>query len=232
MMRPSAAAQIPLDLPFRPAMGAADFLVDRSNADAVAWIDRWPAWPLPVLVVHGPPASGKTHLVQVWRARSHGRLISGAALTVEGVPDLLGTDWAVAVDDAEAVAGHPSRERALLHLYNFVQERGASLLLAARRPASRWGVGLPDLASRLNAANSAGMERPGDALLTALLAKLCADRRLAVDDDVLAFLVTRMERSADCARRIVKALDRESLAARRPVTMALARAVMRQFEED
>jgi hypothetical protein len=41
-----------------------------------------------------------------------------------------------------------------------------------------------------------------------------------------------MERSADCARRIVKALDRESLAARRPVTMALARAVMRQFEED
>jgi chromosomal replication initiation ATPase DnaA len=232
MTRPSAASQIPLDLPFRPAMAAADFLVDRSNADAVAWIDRWPAWPSPTLVVHGPPSSGKTHLVQVWRARSHGPLISGAALTVEEVPDLLGSGWAVAVDDADAVAGHPRRERALLHLYNLVRERGASLLLAARRPASRWGVVLPDLASRLNAANSAGMDRPGDTLLTALLAKLCADRRLAVDDDVLAFLVARMERSADFARRVVTALDRESLAVRRPVTVALARTVMRQLEED
>lgn len=228
----SAATQIPLDLPFRPAMAAADFLVDTSNAEAVAWIDRWPAWPVPALVVHGPPGSGKSHLVQVWRARSHAVVVSGAGLTVEDVPDIVGSDWAVAVEDADAVAGLPHRERALLHLHNLARERRASLLLSARRPAARWGVTLPDLSSRLHALPSAGMARPSDTLLAALLAKLCADRRIAVADGVLPYLVARMERSADAARRIVAALDRESLAARRPVTVALARAVMRQLEGD
>jgi chromosomal replication initiation ATPase DnaA len=53
-----------------------------------------------------------------------------------------------------------------------------------------------------------------------------------VGEDVLAFLVARMERSAEAARRVVVALDRASLAARRPVTVSLARAVMRQIEGD
>lgn len=228
----SAASQIPLDLPFRPAMAAADFLVDASNAEAVAWIDRWPAWPVPALVVHGPPGSGKSHLVQVWRAKSHATVVSGAALTVDDVPAIVGSDWAVAVEDADAVAGLPHRERALFHLHNLARERRATLLITARRPAARWGVTLPDLSSRLVALPTAGMDPPGDALLAALIAKLCADRRIPAGDDLLAYLVARIERSADAARRVVAALDRESLATRRPVTVALARAVMRQLEGD
>ena len=52
------------------AMGREDFLVSPSNADAVAWIDRWPDWPGPALVIVGPPGSGKTHLGQVWRQQA------------------------------------------------------------------------------------------------------------------------------------------------------------------
>lgn len=35
-----AAAQLPLALDFRPALGGDDFLVAPGNADAVAWLDR------------------------------------------------------------------------------------------------------------------------------------------------------------------------------------------------
>jgi len=48
--------QLALDLRHRVAMGREDFLVSPSNADAVAWIDRWPDWPGPALVIVGPPA--------------------------------------------------------------------------------------------------------------------------------------------------------------------------------
>src|SRR3546814_4523758 len=51
-------------------MEAEDFLVADSNAEAVGWLDRWPDWPAPALVIHGPAGCGKTHLTQVWRARS------------------------------------------------------------------------------------------------------------------------------------------------------------------
>lgn len=228
----SAAAQLPLDLAWRPAMGASDFLAAPSNAVALAWIDRWPAWPHPALVLHGPPGAGKTHLIQVWRARGGAQLVSGAGLAPEDVPGLVGTGWAVAVDDADAVAARPARERALFHLLNLARERGASVLLAARRAPSRWGVALPDLASRLNAAPAAALEPPDDALLGALLFKLFADRGLAVGGDVVSYLLARMERSADAARRLVAAIDREALAAGRPVTLPLARAALGRMTED
>ena len=63
------AAQIPLDLGHRAAMGCEDFLVAPSNAEAVAWLDRWPSWPAPALTLYGPDGCGKTHLGHVWRAR-------------------------------------------------------------------------------------------------------------------------------------------------------------------
>ena len=44
----------------------------RRNEAAVAWLDRWPHWPAPALVLWGPAGSGKTHLAQVF-ARALGR---------------------------------------------------------------------------------------------------------------------------------------------------------------
>ncbi|MED5423417.1 MAG: DNA replication protein, partial [Pseudomonadota bacterium] len=54
-------AQIPLDLKHRTAYGREDFLISPCNQDAAAWIDKWPDWPAPALMLYGPAASGKTH---------------------------------------------------------------------------------------------------------------------------------------------------------------------------
>jgi chromosomal replication initiation ATPase DnaA len=67
---------------------------------------------------------------------------------------------------------------------------------------------------------------PDDDLLGAVLVKQLADRQIRVDQDVVAFLTRRMERSFAAARAVVRALDRASLRARRPITMPLARAVL------
>ncbi|HRQ82666.1 MAG TPA: DNA replication protein, partial [Azospirillaceae bacterium] len=67
---PPAAKQLTLDLPHRSAMGEADFLVAAPNAEAVAWIDRWPAWPAPALCLYGPAGCGKTHLSRIWAERA------------------------------------------------------------------------------------------------------------------------------------------------------------------
>ncbi len=48
-------AQLPLDLGHRPALGRADFLGAPCNAEALAWLDRWPNWPATALALHGPP---------------------------------------------------------------------------------------------------------------------------------------------------------------------------------
>src|SRR3546814_11282244 len=100
-----------------------------------------------------------------------------------------------------------------------VREAGGHLLLTGRTPPARWKIGLPDLASRLRAAPTVAVDGPDDALLSAVLVKLFADRQLRVGTDVVAFVVPRMERSFAAARRLVAALDAASLASRRPVTV-------------
>jgi len=214
-------AQLPLDLGFRTALGRADFLVAPCNAAAVAWLDRWPLWPGSALALWGPKGSGKTHLAQVWRARSGATLIDPAVLTSASVPHLLGAAAAAAVDDAEG-----AREEALLHLYNLLAERRGHLLLVAREPPARLGIKLADLRSRLLASAAVAVEAPDEALLGAVLVKLFADRQLAVPREVVDYLVSRLERSFAAASVAVATIDRAALAQRRRINVPLVRAAL------
>jgi len=226
----SLPAQLPLDLGHRTAMGCEDFLVAPSNADAVAWLDRWPSWPAPALTVYGPAGCGKSHLGHVWRARSQAPIANGATLDGADLPELLGIANAVVVEDADKVAGKPAREEALFHLYNLAREQGGHLLLLSRKAPSRWRARLADLRSRIKGAPAVEVHAPDDALLAAVLVKLFADRQLRPGLEVISYLLTRMERSLDAARSVVAALDHASLAAHRRVTVPLAREVLAEFE--
>ena len=210
--------QLPLNFDHRPALGREDFLVAPCNEAAVAWLDRWPRWPAPALLLCGPTGCGKTHLVQVFRARSGARLLDPRALTVANLPLLLGNASAAILDPAESAP-----EQALLHLYNLLAERGGHLLLTASAPPARWSIALADLRSRLLAAPVAEVAAPDEALIAALLIKLFADRQIEIGEDVIAYLAPRLERSFAAAQSAVALLDSAALAARRRITVPLAR---------
>jgi DnaA regulatory inactivator Hda len=223
--------QLTLPLGHRAALGADDFVVSESSAAAVAWIDRWPDWPASALVIVGPPASGKTHLAEVWRQRSGARIIAAAALRREAVADLavasLTGARAVVVEDADRAAeAGASDERALLHLFNLLREAGGHLLLTGRTPPTRWPLALPDLRSRLAALPVAALAPPDDVVLAAVIVKLFADRQLLVEPDVVQFLAIRLDRSFAAAAEAVAALDRAALAHGRAVTVPLVRSVL------
>lgn len=223
--------QLALELGHRPALGRDDFLVAPCNAEAVAWLERWPDWPAHALAVFGPPASGKTHLLAAF-ASHHGLgqvvSVAGGDLTVESVPKLVVHASVVMVDDLDRLAD----ETALFHLWNLTKETGRWLLLAGRTAPARLRVRLPDLASRLAATPAVGIGAPDDSLLAAILVKQFADRQLRVGEDVVTYVLGRMERSFAAARQVVEALDTASLARRRPVTVPLARGVLEKMEHD
>ena len=203
MTRPD---QLTLDLGHRPALGREDFLVAPCNADAVAWIDRWPDWPGPALVIHGPAGCGKSHLAQVWRARS-------------------GTSAGSVVEDAD----RPDDDVALFHRFNRHTEEGGHMLLTARTPPARWPGRLPDLVSRLAAAPTVAIGPPDETLIAQVVVKLFADRQLDIGPDVVAYLATHMERSFESARNLVAAADTAALAAKRAVTVPLVRTVLAEM---
>ncbi|MDH3737712.1 MAG: DnaA/Hda family protein [Alphaproteobacteria bacterium] len=224
------SAQLVLDLGHRAALGRDDFLVSQCNTAAVAWIDRWPAWPAPGLVIWGPAASGKSHLGQVWRARMGAPMIACGDIDKREPPDLAGGLAAVYIDRADEIAGNGAREETVLHVYNLLAEQGGHILFSARTPPGRWPVALADLRSRLNALPAVPIEPPDDAVLGAVLLKLFTDRQLTVGAEVIQFALARMERSFEAAERLVAAVDTAALASQRPVTVPLLREVLPQFD--
>ena len=221
--------QLAFDLPAQEAWRREDFFVSPANAVALAAVDGWRDWPLGKLVLVGPEGSGKTHLARMWAAAVGARIVAGAELAGA---ELAGADIAqlaaggpVVVEDAEAVAGNRQAEEALFHLHNMVVPQ-APLLLTARQPARDWGITLPDLRSRMDAASLARLEPPDDALLAAVLVKLFGDRQVVVPAALIPWMVTRMERSLAVARRLVAALDARALAEGKPISRAMAAALL------
>lgn len=201
----------------------ADYLVAPCNRDAVAWVDRWPDWPAPALVLYGPAGAGKSHLAEVWRGRAKAERLAPADLDAETAANCA---RCVLIDALEM----PFDQEALLHLYNATAERGGHLLIVAEEPPARWALTLADLRSRLQAAPAVGIGAPDDGLIGAVMVKQFADRQLRVEPEVLTFLLARMERSFEAASRLVAALDEAAMAEQRRITVPLARDVLSLLE--
>ena len=216
--------QLALELPHRPAMGRDDFLVTASNTAAVSLIDHWPDWPAHAALLVGPPGSGKSHLVEVWRQRSGAARIAAAELTTEQAPALL-SGHALAVEDA----GGGVDERSLFHLLNLAKQQNSSVLLTAQRLPEFWGIALPDLLSRLRAIPVVEILPPDDALLRGVLVKLFFDRQLGAEESTISFMVTRMPRSLGAARMLVAEIDRRALEERAEVTRPFVARVLGDF---
>ncbi|MGB1548480.1 MAG: HdaA/DnaA family protein, partial [Alphaproteobacteria bacterium] len=73
---------------------------------------------------------------------------------------------------------------------------------------------------------AARMGAPDDRLFAAVLVKLFNDRQVPVGEEVIAYLLNRIERSFATARETVEALDREALARRRRITVPLIREIL------
>jgi chromosomal replication initiation ATPase DnaA len=221
--------QLTFDLPGEESRSRADFLVAPSNALALEMLDRVESWPQGRMILVGTEGAGKTHLAHVWAAAT------GAAFLP--VPGLSGIDLgqlpggAIVLDGADRLAGSAAEEAALFHLLNLMGP-GRPLLMTARTPPRDWGVTLPDLFSRLQAVPVARILPPEDALLSAVLVKLFADRQVAVAPNLIPFLVSRMPRQISAARPLVAAMDARALAEARPITRQLAGEVLdRLFPE-
>jgi chromosomal replication initiation ATPase DnaA len=215
--------QLAFALPHAESLTRDNFLEGPANAAGLALIDSWPDWPSRIMLLVGPEGSGKSHLAAIWAEESGARAISAHALTPAAVPGALATG-ALVVEDLKS---SDLDERALFHLLNLAREDEAFVLITARMPPSAFQVELRDLRSRLRAVPTVSLLPPDDALFRALIVKFCADRQLAVDETVVGYLATRIERSYAAVRQAVELLDSEALRLGRPVTRALAAELLR-----
>jgi chromosomal replication initiation ATPase DnaA len=220
--------QLAFDLPLDPRFGREDFLVSPSNEVAYGSVERWPDWPDTILLLRGPPGSGKSHLGSIWATTARAWTVDAFEVTRDKVPHLV-SNGALLIEDADR---GERDEAALFHLLNLARERKAFVLLTCAAAPDLWGLRVPDLLSRLRLAPSVPLDPPDDALLRAVLVKLFVDRQLVVDTTVVDYIAVRIERSLARAAEVVAALDKEALSRGRRVSRPIAAAVLEATEFD
>jgi chromosomal replication initiation ATPase DnaA len=208
------ASQLILPLEPRDAMTRADFIEAPGNARALAYLESWPDWPHPAAALHGPAASGKTHLARVWAERSNAVVADAQSLR----EPIAGPAVVENCDSADT----PGHEPALFAML----ERGVPLLLTGRSAPAQWRVGMPDLTSRFRALIAFALGEPDETLLMALAVKLFADRQVAVPEAVVIRLVQGLERSPAAIRDFIARLDARALSRQQPINLQLVRELM------
>ena len=199
-------AQIPLSFPVVESMGHHDFMPADCNQQALDWIDRFPNWSYPAVIIYGEKGCGKTHLLNIWRdiARNQGQ----------------------AIDDVDTLFGDQKKETELFHLFNQAKENKTYLFLSMSKIKEFDRIGLPDLASRLRAAPLVEITAPDDLALQAVLVKSFHDRQLRVEPGVITYILPRIERSFQSARDLVARLDQAAMAEKRSITVPLVKTVI------
>ena len=160
-------------------------------------------WPFRTAVLSGPPRSGKSLI---------------AALFAASGPDQGGGE---AIDDADRLD-----ETELFHRWNRAQESGTPLLLVRASGEGDWAIKLPDLASRIAAAQPLEIGTPDDEQLASLIGIHAQSRALALGPDAAEYLVPRTERSHLAVERLVETIDRLSLERKQAPTLGIWREAL------
>ena len=216
--------QLTFDWPVGVALGANDFFVSDANAQAYAMVGTPPNWPERKLIVTGLTGSGKSHLCRVAQNQLGAAIYHATALPTEW------PDESIIVEDMDQLPS--SDQEAMFHLHNHLRHSGGYLMMTAQTAPRDWGLTLPDLKSRMQGTTLTTIDDPDDALLSALIMKLMADRQIMPPPALVAYLVPRIERSFSAAADIVSRLDTQSLAQGRTVGRALAASLLDNMDQD
>ncbi|MCP4393560.1 MAG: DNA replication protein [Alphaproteobacteria bacterium] len=219
--------QLTLSLEVQSSYDLDDFMVSSCNEEAIQWLEKYSEWPAPALIIYGSSGCGKTHLAHVFANGDFSGetcpIINGTDFTIEiEPPEFIGSAQCVVLDDADKCKDEP----ALFHLYNYIKETGRHMLLTSTEPPSKWGTKLADLRSRMLAGLAIGIGEPDDVQMAAVIVKLFSDRQIRIDQDVVAFLLSHMERSFAEACRVIAEADELSLSTKRKITIPLIKKVL------
>lgn len=220
------ALRYPPDQRFESYVDAPEGLLEHLRAMAAGQVRDW-------LYLAGPAGSGKTHLAlslcaaaeQAGRHAAYLPLAAAAGRLREALEALEGRD-VVALDGLERVAGQREDEVALFDFHNRARAAGVTVLYTAQAMPDTLALVLPDLRSRLSQCTRIALAALDDRGRAALLRDRAQRRGLVLEEAAIDWLLVHSGRDPLTLVALLDRLDRESLAAKRRVTVPFLRRVL------
>jgi len=183
------------------------------------------------LFLHGPTASGKTHLLNALCVERRQQKLPAWYIGLENLDTdaagvLKGLHGTVCFDDLHAVVGDVAWEEALFHSFNEVRSGGGQVIVSSRTALSALKFALPDLASRMAWGIRSALKPLNEAERMEVLRVHARQLELELPEEVEQFLMRRISRDLGSLLGLLGKLQERALAEKRRVTVPLAREVI------
>ncbi len=183
--------------------------------------------------VWGPPSSGKSHLLQAAckKASESGLQVAYVPLNhiAEFSPDMLhdlGTLDLVCVDALENLSTHVTWQQSLVWLYNELRDNHHSMLIAGRDAPHAVQLELDDLRSRLAWDQVFQLRQANDDVKKDIMRQHAADHAYDLPEDIIEFLMNRVDRDLSSLIDLLEKLDEASLAEKRKLTIPFIKSII------
>jgi len=228
----SAVPQLPLALRYprdqrlETFIGAPDGALAQLRAIAVGASQDW-------VYLEGAAGTGKTHqaLAMCSSAQQAGRLptyvpLAAVAGRVAAALDGLEQRDLITLDGLDAVVGSREDEVAVFDFHNRARQAGATVVYTAQHAPGELGLLLPDLRSRLSQCVRVVLQPLDEEGRAAVLRERALQHGLSMDEAAIEWLLTHTGRELGGLITLLDWLDRESLAAKRRITVPFLRQVL------
>ena len=200
-----------LPLKLLPSYGRHDFVVGESNIEAVKWIDNFSKSKISGLVIVGPSASGKSHLISTLKNKY--KILKAEEINEEKINILELKD--LIIENIEKIENHYF----FLHVINVVKENKFKVLLTSRLSIKELNIRLEDLKSRLLAYSHSKILLPTDDVLRGIIIKISKDKGLLLSDTIINYILSHVDRSYSTINSFINELDQLSLIRKKKITI-------------
>ena len=199
------------------------------------------------LLIHGPTAVGKTHLLEgIWTAaRKHCRDSAAVYLSAEqftsqflealrgsGLPSFRRKCRGVGLlilDDLQFLAGKRATQVELLHTIDTLLRDGRQLVLAADRPPAELTEFTPELATRLTSGMVCRLDPPDYGTRLGIVGQLAKRLGVELPADVQRFVASRLTSHARELSGAICRLQATSESLRQKITLPLAEEALSEM---
>ncbi|MDR2666836.1 MAG: hypothetical protein LBB34_01810 [Holosporales bacterium] len=220
--------QLILPVPWALSKRSSDFIINPCNSYAFKWLEKWP---LKVqgnfACLVGEKGAGKTHLANIWAERMNAYIMNPPLNVFDRWYNTLfecEEQRFFVLDDADEV----EEEMSLFYIYNTIKDKNAYILMTAKTPPNKWKLSLNDVKSRVSTMNVIQIQRPDEDAMKLILKKMFSQRGILVKDNIVDYIVNRIERSYESINYWINRIDRNLLDKKLGASLHSIRDIIKQ----
>ena len=198
-----------------------DFYISKSNKHVFDFLNLWPKWERNFVNIIGDKFSGKSHLMDIFLKKNKGIKLNADTLKNDDLKKLKIYENIIIENLTSKID-----EKLLYSLFNTVEQDNKYMLVTSIYPIVDLNFSLGDLKSRAKNFLLLRLEKPDDELIFAIIIKNLSDRQISLDNKLINYITSRIERSYSKIYDFIYKIDQLSLKKKKSIDLKIIKEVL------